>query len=58
MNEFNGDSFKYVYPKMLFANDEILLQQVQKQRKKTDSKVRPTERKSGISFVVSSLSQT
>ena len=41
MNEVNGNSFKDVYPKMLFANDEILLRQVQKQRKKTSSKERP-----------------
>ena len=40
MNEVNGNSFKDVYPKMLFANDDILLRQVQKQRKKQDSKER------------------
>ena len=45
MNEFNGDSFKDVYLKMLFANNKILLQQVKKQRTKTDSKVRSTKRK-------------
>ena len=45
MNKFNGDSFKDVYPKMLFATDEILLQQVKKQGKKTDSKVRPMKGK-------------
>ena len=45
MNKFKGDSFKDDNPKMLFANDEISLQQVQKQRKKTDSKVRQTKGK-------------
>ena len=41
MSEVNGNSYKDDYRKMLFANDEIVLRQVQKQRKKTETKERP-----------------